>query len=131
MTAVDDWIADTKTTLELHGYTVQKTTSYRRAQERQRIAQNLAEWETERREHAERWARDCLAQERRYIDRLNHVYAVARAHGATDDELADDAMTTLRNLVERCDHPPVSDLEAQLAAEEWTRAREMIGSLDS
>lgn len=69
------------------GYTVLRTKSYFAAQERQRRAECWREAEQERRETAETWARDCLAEQRRLADRLTFVYGVARAHGATVEEL--------------------------------------------
>jgi hypothetical protein len=76
-----------------NGYVVLKETSYRRAQERQRIAQVIAEDERRRRESAEEWARGCLYDERRIAERLTFVYGVARAHGATVEELGADPIT--------------------------------------
>jgi queuine/archaeosine tRNA-ribosyltransferase len=76
-----------KATLEALGYVVLREKSYRQAQERQRVADAL-------REHAEddvastrRWAESCLDEERCLRDRLTFVYGVARAHGATVEDL--------------------------------------------
>jgi hypothetical protein len=75
------------------GYVVLKEKSYRQAQERQRIAVVMADMEKGRRESAESWARDCLYDERRITERLTFVYGVARAHGASVEELAADPIT--------------------------------------
>lgn len=79
MSALDDALALVKA----NGYVVLKEKSYRQAQERQRIAECLRAAEQDRREGAERWARDCCTEERRIRERLTFVYGVARAHGAT------------------------------------------------
>lgn len=76
-----------KELLTAAGYTVVKTKSYLAAQERQRRAKCMEEYADERRESAERWARNCLDEERRIRERLTFVYGVARAHGATVDDL--------------------------------------------
>ncbi|BBG01596.1 hypothetical protein C8E95_6816 [Pseudonocardia autotrophica] len=78
---------DYKAVLREEGYTVLRTKSYLAAQERQRVAEALRVAEAEAAEHARAWARDCLAELHRLRDRLTFVYGVARAHGATVDEL--------------------------------------------
>lgn len=70
------------------GYVALKEKSYRQAQERQRVAEALrraAEEEMERKQH---WVESENAEHRRILDRLTFVYGVARAHGATEEELA-------------------------------------------
>lgn len=69
------------------GYVVLKEKSYRQAQERQRVAEALRASEEQAAEHARAWAHGCLMEERRLRDRLSFVYGVAKAHGATDEEL--------------------------------------------
>lgn len=77
-----------KRAMARHGYVVLKESSYLRAQERQRIANVERDYEQERRQSVERWARDCCAEERRLAARLTFIYGVARARGATVEELA-------------------------------------------
>lgn len=107
-----------KKLLAEHGYVTQKATSYRSAQERQRRAEARARCEIERRESTERWARESLLPRERYLsDRLSFVYGVARAHGATTEDLADQWV--------RDDHPLLTEalhgvLGEAAAAEDWT-----------
>jgi len=75
-------------TVRHEGYVVLKEKSYRQAQERQRIAEALKLAAEDRIESVEAWARGALAEERRIRDRLTFVYGVARAHGATIEELS-------------------------------------------
>lgn len=86
-------LADAKLLLEQNGYVILKATSYRRAQERQRLAQHQREWAERDAEEARRWARDCLYDERRLRERLTFVWGVATSHGATAEELAADPLT--------------------------------------
>lgn len=80
-------LAAAKALLEGSGFVVIKTGSYRRAQERQRIAECALRYETERREGVERWARDCCEAERRLHDRCNALVGFAYEHGATVGDL--------------------------------------------
>lgn len=80
-------IEQAKRALAEHGYVVLKGKSYRSAQERQRRAEAHRDWAKRERESALAWARDCLADERRLRDRCTFLYGVARAHGATVEEL--------------------------------------------
>jgi hypothetical protein len=73
--------------VEAAGYTVVLTASYRRAQERQRLALLRAEWEKAAAEDARRWARDCLAEERRLRERCTYLYGLASKLGATPEQL--------------------------------------------
>lgn len=82
------WIAEAISTLEAEGYTVLKTTSYRRAQERQRLADRLRELAEEDAERARQWARESLADERYMRDRCTYLYGLAARKGADDAELA-------------------------------------------
>ena len=77
-----------KATLEALGYVVIKAKSYRAAQERQRISECMRVMAKEDAEHARAWAINCLDEERRLCDRLTFVYGVARANGATIEELS-------------------------------------------
>lgn len=87
MSAKDPRIAE----LEAEGYVVLRAKSYRQAQERQRVAEALR-WAAERdREGTRDWALDAFAEQRRLRDRLTFVYGVARAHGATVEELSGGA----------------------------------------
>jgi hypothetical protein len=80
---------DALETVRAAGYVAIREKSYRAAQERQRLAHARADWEADRRADVDNWARtDLLARERRLADRLTFVYGVARAHGATDEELS-------------------------------------------
>lgn len=79
---------EAKATLEAAGYVVLKRESYRRAQERQRVAQALLESEKRNTEGVRDWAFRALDEQIRLSDRLTFVYGVARAHGATVDELS-------------------------------------------
>lgn len=72
------------------GYVAVRAKSYQRAQERQRVAEALLAAEVSHQASTERWARDCLTEERRLGARLTYVYGVAIAHGATHEELAQD-----------------------------------------
>lgn len=85
-----DHIDDAKDTLRSAGYVVLKEKSYRQAQERQRRAECYQDAAEQARDSASAWARDCLTEERRLRDRLLFVYGVARAKGATVEELAGD-----------------------------------------
>lgn len=73
--------------LESIGYVVLKAKSYRQAQERQRVAEAYKLAAIDEAKRAREWALDCLAEERRLRERLTFVYGVARAKGATDEEL--------------------------------------------
>jgi len=69
------------------GWVTLREKSYRQAQERQRVAEALrAAAEREAEKYGE-WARETHAEERRLRDRLTFVYGIARAHGATVEEL--------------------------------------------
>lgn len=80
-------IAAAKALLEAEGYVVLRAKSYRQAQERQRVAECLRESAERDAASARDWARNCLAEERYMRDRLTFVYGVARAYGATVEEL--------------------------------------------
>lgn len=77
-----------KSWLETQGYVLLKAKSYRQAQERQRIAEAMQRMASEDAEHARSWAINCLDEERRLRDRLTFVYGVARAHGASIEDLS-------------------------------------------
>lgn len=70
------------------GYVVLKETSYRRAQERQRVAEVMRAYAEERVQDNREWAVTALNEQRRLSDRLTFVYGIARAHGATVEELS-------------------------------------------
>jgi len=69
------------------GYVVLKAKSYRQAQERQRVAEALKRAAEEDAERTRAWAISHCDEERRLAARLTFVYGVARARGATDEEL--------------------------------------------
>lgn len=78
-----------KELLEGSGFVVLREKSYRRAQERQRVAEAMRDYAEELREHQDRWLRaDVLPRERELSDRLSFVYGVARAHGVSVEELS-------------------------------------------
>ena len=74
--------------LEAEGYVVVKAKSYRAAQERQRIAEARMRDALDRVESIDAWAQSVCVEERRVRERLTFVYGVARAHGATVEELS-------------------------------------------
>jgi len=77
-----------KTILENAGFVVIKAKSYRAAQERQRIAEALLVAEVEHSKGTYAWANRCCDEERRLRDRLTFVYGVARALGASIEDLS-------------------------------------------
>lgn len=87
MSSVNE-IKEAKRVLEANDYVVLKIISYRRAQERQRIAQVRMEDAFKRVEHIDKWAQAGYDELRRLRDRLTFVYGVARAHGASVEELS-------------------------------------------
>ena len=89
MSAPTDEVRAARELLEANGYVVLRAKSYRQAQERQRVAQALLAAEKQCSEGTRQWAADAHREQRRLADRLTHVYGVARAHGATVDELRD------------------------------------------
>lgn len=80
-------VDDARALLESQGYVVLRAKSYRQAQERQRVAEAYQRAAEEDAENTRRWALDCLNQERKLRDRCTFLYGVARAHGATVEEL--------------------------------------------
>lgn len=77
-----------KDRLEAQGYVVLKRESYRRQLEKRRIAEALLGCEREHNEGTRRWGVRAYDEQRRLADRLTFVYGVARAHGATVEELS-------------------------------------------
>lgn len=75
-------------TVHTAGYVTVKAKSYAAARERLRVANALRESEERAADSARAWALDCLNEQRRLADRLTFVYGVARAHGATVEELS-------------------------------------------
>lgn len=95
MSELEEW-ENLQTALEFvksNGYVVLKEKSYRQAQERQRRAEVMADYEKERRKDVEHWARDSLDEERRTRERLTFVWGIAMKHGATLEEMAADPIT--------------------------------------
>ena len=85
---VNDTVQRAKEVLERSGYVVVKAKSHRQAQERQRVAEALRRAAEESQAGTERWAREHLCGElSRLRERLTFVYGVARAKGATVEEL--------------------------------------------
>jgi hypothetical protein len=127
-TPKDTEAEEAKAVLEAAGYVVVKAKSYRDAQERQRRAQCMAEAEVDRRKSVEAWAHRCLDDERQMRDRVTFLYGVARAHGATDDELAADALTQLREVLRWTrDGIPDSETNRHVRADVFRRAHETLG----
>jgi hypothetical protein len=81
-------IESAKDLLAQYDYVVLKAKSYRAAQQRQAIAQAEAKWERQEAESTRRWARTTLHNEiRDLMARCTFLYGMARAKGATVDEL--------------------------------------------
>lgn len=80
-------VVDALAVVKAAGYVTLKEKSYRQAQERQHLARSAAEWEKESAEHARRWARDCLDQERMLRERVTYLAALCMKLGATMDQL--------------------------------------------
>lgn len=77
------------------GYVAIKDSSYRKSQERVRAAEQRAEYAKEEAASQRDWVeRELLPRERHLSDRLTFVYGVARAHGATVQELQGDLITS-------------------------------------
>jgi hypothetical protein len=76
--------------LESAGYIILRERSYRQAQTEHAIRRSQVAWAEREAEHAERWARDCLAQERRAGDRCTFLYGLAASLGATREQLRGD-----------------------------------------
>jgi hypothetical protein len=83
-----EFLAKVKESLEAQGYVVLKAASYRREQEKRRIAQALLACQEEHNESTRQWGVMAYDEQRRLTDRLVFVYGVARAHGATEEELS-------------------------------------------
>lgn len=83
-------VAEAKALLEQHGYVVHKEASYRRAQERLRVAEARLSREEAEVEYMRSTSQARLEEERRQRDRCTFLYGQAMAHGATADELARD-----------------------------------------
>ena len=74
--------------LEAEGYVVVKAKPYRAAQERRRVAEALKASAEDRVRSIDAWAQGVCVEERRARERLTFVYGVARAHGASVEELS-------------------------------------------
>jgi len=83
-------VAGAKALLEQHGYVVIKEASYRRAQERQRIAEALRASAERHEAETRQYAQKHWDEERRLMDRCTFLYGQAMARGATAEELAKD-----------------------------------------
>lgn len=69
------------------GYVIVTAKAHAKAKERLAVAKARLLYAEQDAEHSREWARDCLAEERRRVERVVHLYGLARAKGATDDEL--------------------------------------------
>lgn len=65
-----------------------KRSTYRKLHDDRRIAEYRARLQTEHEQHVRAWAHEAFEEQRRLADRLTFVYGVARAHGATVEELS-------------------------------------------
>ena len=80
--------------LEAAGYVILKARSYRQAQERQRVAEALRAYAQRHEADLRAWMeRDVFPRERYMTDRCTFLYGVARAHGATVEELGGSLAT--------------------------------------
>jgi hypothetical protein len=91
-----DVIESALKTVREAGYVALREKSYRQAQERQRVAEALRRMEQENAEGNRQWALNCLTEERRLRDRVTFVYGVARAHGATVEDLSGEPVGEAR-----------------------------------
>lgn len=83
-----DAIQDAKNFLESYGFVVLREKSYRQAQERQRVAEELRRAAEEDAERARLWAqRDLCPEIRRLSERCTFLYGAARAAGCTTRQL--------------------------------------------
>lgn len=64
-----------------------KASSYRRAQERQHVAQALLKAEEEHVQSLYRWVAENLNRERHLSDRCTYLYGLAASLGATPEQL--------------------------------------------
>lgn len=80
-------IEESKAALVREGYVVVKAQTYRRVQERARIAEAQRDWEIEAARHARQWAEQAFREQTRLSDRLSFVYGEARAAGCTVEQL--------------------------------------------
>lgn len=74
------------------GYVAIRAKSYQRAQERQRVAAALRRAAEEDKERMQEWVDGRIEEDIRLRNRLTFVYGVARAHGATAEELAGELL---------------------------------------
>ncbi len=88
MPETDRNIAVAREYLEASGYVVLREKSYRRAQERQRMAEVLRNDAQERAASQDKWWREEILPELfSYRDRVTFLYGAARAAGCTAEEL--------------------------------------------
>lgn len=90
MTRADDPddIIEAKERLRAWGYRVVKERTYENLRQRWLGAESRVEHEASMRESTERWAHKAFEEQRRLADRLTFVYGVARARGASVQELS-------------------------------------------
>lgn len=89
----DDFLAKIKAKLEASGYVVLKAASYRRAQERQHLAQALLASQERENEHTRAWAHRAFDEQRILSDRCTYLYGLAASLGATEGQLRGAALT--------------------------------------
>lgn len=83
-----EFLQKVKKKLAEEGYTVVKTKSYLAAQRRQRGADMQRQAAEEHAEAQKQWAYKIHDEVRELRERITFVYGVARAHGATHEELS-------------------------------------------
>lgn len=92
--------------LESRGFVVLREKSYRQVQQRQHIAESIAKYADDQRESTERWAQTTLHNEIRELQaRCTFLYGMARAKGATADELASGFWPTTGINCPNCSEP--------------------------
>jgi len=87
---MDESVRAALETARAAGYVSVKESSYRRSQERQRMAEVREASEREHNVSTAAWANKAYDEQRRLADRLTFVYGVARSLGASVDDLAGD-----------------------------------------
>ena len=80
-------IAAAKALLAGAGFVVLREKSYANAEERRRTADRRRDWADEQAESTRKWAQGAFDEQRRLATRLGHLYGLAQALGATDEQL--------------------------------------------
>ncbi len=107
-------ITDARNILEAHGFVVLREKSYRRAQERQRMAEVMRANAVERAESQDKWWREHILPELfEYRDRVTFLYGAARAAGCTVEDLRGPDGRVLAELdaIDQDDETEVTDAD--------------------